>query len=97
MKCFQNKIRCRNARMMERSSLLMKKIEIGGAILISIEVLRIWWMCVSMKLKVLCLRVKSRIARIAQTVWRGEQFVGRRGLYSSFFYEENYGFYAIIM
>ena len=28
---------------------------------------------------------------------RGEQFVGRRGLYSSFFYEENYGFYAIIM
>ena len=28
---------------------------------------------------------------------RGEQFVGRRGLYSSFLYEENYGFYAIIM
>ena len=83
--------------MMERSSLLMTKIGIGGAILISIEVLRTWWMCVSMKLKVLCLRVKLRIARILQTVWRGEQFVGRRGLYFSFLYEENYGFYAIIM
>ena len=37
-------------------------------------------MCVSMRLKVLCLKVKSRIAR---TIWSDGQFVGTRYLYFS--------------
>lgn len=81
MKCFQNKIRCRNARMMERSSLLMKKNWNRGS--------HPYFYRIS----------KSEIedCEDCTNCMRGEQFVGRRGLYSSFLYEENYGFYAIIM
>ena len=44
------------------------------------EVPRIWCICVSINLKVLCLRMKSSIMR---TIWGGGQFVGSRCLYSS--------------
>ena len=44
------------------------------------KVPRIWCILVSMNLKVLCLRMKSRMIR---TIWDGGQFVGSRCLYSS--------------
>ena len=43
------------------------------------EVPRIWCICVSMNLKVLCLRMKLSVMR---TLWGGGQFVGSRCLYS---------------
>ena len=46
-----------------------EKIGTGGAMLLPTEVPRIWWMCVSMKLKVLCLRMKYGEV---------QQFVGMR-------------------
>ena len=52
----------------------------GGTILVPMVVPRIWCICVTMNLKVLCLRMKSSIMR---TIWGGGQFVGSRCLYSS--------------
>ena len=47
------------------------------------EVPRIWFICVSMNLKVLCLRMKLSIIH---TIWSGGQIVGSRCLYSSMKY-----------
>ena len=50
------------------------------AIPVPVEVPRIWCICVSINLEVLCLRMKSSIMH---TIWGGGQFVGSRCLYSS--------------
>ena len=63
-----------------RSSFPMNRLAQGGAILVPMEVPRISCICVSMNLKVLCLRMKPSIMR---TIWGGGQFVGSRCLYSS--------------
>ena len=44
------------------------------------EVPRIWCICMSMNLNVLCLRIKSSMAG---TIWGGGQFVGSRCLHFS--------------
>ena len=44
------------------------------------ELPRTWCICMSMNLKVLCLRI---ILSIMCTIWDGGQFVGSRCLYSS--------------
>ena len=48
------------------SSFPMNRLAQGGAILVPMEVPRIWCICVSMNLKLLCLRMKSSIMR---TMW----------------------------
>ena len=80
MKRFQKQTECRNVRIMVRSSLPMNRLALGGAILIPMDVPRTSGMCVSMKLKVPCFSMKSRIMR---TMWGGGQFLNRRCLYSS--------------
>ena len=77
---FQKKISWRKVRIMLRFSLPMNRMAQGGAILVSIDVPRIWCICVSMNFKVLCLRMKSSIMH---TIWSGGWFVGSRCLYSS--------------
>lgn len=47
----------KNAKMMVRSSLPMRRV-----MLVPMEIPMISWMCVSIKSKVLCLRVRLRIA-----------------------------------
>ena len=59
-----------------RSSFPINRLAEGGAILVPMEVARIWCMCVSMNLKVLCLRMKSSIMH---TIWGGPEFMGSRG------------------
>lgn len=44
------------------------------------EVPRVWCKCAFMNLKVMCLRIKSRMTR---TIWGGGQFLGRRCMYFS--------------
>ena len=60
---------------MVRSSLLMNTLAYGGAILAPMEARRIWCICVSVNLQVLCLRMKSSMMH---TIWGGGQFVGSR-------------------
>ena len=66
--------------MMVRSSLPMFRLGNEGTILVSMEVARIWCICVSMNLKVLCLRMKSSMMC---TIWGDGQFEGNRCLHSS--------------
>ena len=80
MKRFQKKIRWKEVRIMVCSSLLMNRLAYGGAILVAMEVPRIWCICVPMNLKVLCLRMKSSMMR---TIWDSRQFGGSRCLYFS--------------
>ena len=73
IKRFQKEIRWRKARIMGRSSFPMSRLTQGGAILVPMEVPRIWCIYMSMNLKVLCLRMKSSIIC---TIWGGGQLVG---------------------
>ena len=57
-----------------------EQIDTGAAILVPMEIPRIWCICVSMNLKVLCLTMKLSTMR---TIWSGGQFVGSRCFYSS--------------
>ena len=57
-----------------------EQIGIGGAILVPMEIARISCICLSMNLKVLCLRMTSSIMH---TIWGDGQFVCSRRLYSS--------------
>ena len=57
-----------------------EQIDTGGPFLVPMEVPRIWWTCVFMKLKMLFLKMKSKIAR---TIWVGGRFVCRRCWYFS--------------
>ena len=60
---------------MVRCSLPMNTLAYGGAILVPMEAPRIWCICVSVNLQVLCLRMKSSMMH---TIWAGGQFVGSR-------------------
>ena len=64
----------------------MNRLAYRGAIVVPMEVPRIWCICVSINLKVLCLRMTSNIAH---TIWGRGQFGGCRCLY--FFHEVNHG------
>ena len=83
MKRFQKQIRWRKVRIMLRSSLPMNRLAWGEGshpgIVVPMEVLKIWCICVSINLKMLYLRMKSSIKR---NIWGGEQFVGNRCLNS---------------